>query len=108
MFINIYVKLIFNRFQNQSDSKYFFSVCSKSDNGIGEFDGMIQLTSKNDHNVIGRTYDIDLEGTEDVIRITYRNGDRYPETTCNGAEREAVIYIICNRKQVKEKNINNA
>lgn len=34
--------------------------------------------------------------------MTYRNGDKYPETTCNGAEREAVIYIICNRKQVKE------
>ena len=32
--------------------------------------------------------------------MTYRNGDKYPETTCNGAEREAVIYIICNRKQV--------
>lgn len=84
---------------DDGDHKYYFGVCSKSENSNNNDEAFIQINKKsNNYVVIGRLNDVDIEGfgvESKGIRLQYRNGDRYPNE-CNRAERHSVVYIICN------------
>ena len=61
---------------------------------------MIQINKKsNKPFIIGRLDDVDLEGSDLYIRITFKKGDNYG-TVCNRTERNAVVTIMCNTQNV--------
>ncbi len=61
---------------------------------------MIQIRKNStDKFVIGRLDDVDLEGSDLYIRITFKKGDKY-NNACGKAERNAVITIMCNTRNV--------
>lgn len=81
------------------DHEYYFGVCTKANEAEKSDEAFIQVNKKSRKQVvIGRLNDVDLEGfgiESPGIRIQYKNGDRYPHV-CNQAERNSVVYIICN------------
>jgi len=85
-----------------SDSEHFYSfgLCTKATNATVEDEAMIQIRKNStDKFVIGRLDDVDLEGSDLYIRITFKKGDKY-NNACGKAERNAVITIMCNTRNV--------
>lgn len=84
------------------DHKYYFSVCATSDNAANKSDGFIQVNKDNNSTfVLGRLNDVDMEGVENIIRVSYNDGDNY-QRACNKSSRSAVIYFVCDKNQAKD------
>lgn len=87
------------------DHKYYFSVCSTASSTLtlGATDGIIQVNKEsNNIFVLGRLNDVDLEGVENIIRMTYNDGDPY-QRACNRNKRTAVIYFVCDPNQKQDE-----
>ncbi|CAF0730628.1 unnamed protein product [Brachionus calyciflorus] len=83
-----------------NEHKYFFSICSKAQNANQTNEALVQMNKKTNKTfVLGRLDDVDLESATNLIRISYNNGDNYANA-CNKNERNAVIYLICDRNKV--------
>ncbi|RNA23752.1 cation-dependent mannose-6-phosphate receptor [Brachionus plicatilis] len=84
------------------EHKYFFSVCSKAENASLPNEAFIQVDKESNGKkqwVIGRLDDVDLEGTNEFVRLMYKNGDSYANA-CNKTERNAVIYLTCDSSKI--------
>lgn len=93
------LKPLFNKTYKHSnkDYNYYFGFCIEPTEAKkkNESVGMVQeRNDTKDQYVVGRFKDIDVEGTDDFIRMNYRNGDNYGNA-CNQSARNAVIYIQC-------------
>lgn len=81
-----------------NDHKYFFSVCSTAENSANSDEGFIQVNKASGKKfVLGRLNDVDFERAENVVRMVYKNGDRY-NNACGKAERSTVIYFVCDNQ----------
>lgn len=80
---------------------YFLTICSQAQNAKNPDEAFIQQQIKNDKKqwAIGRLNDVDLEGNDDFIRVSYKNGDAYAHS-CNRTERNAVFYLICDPNKI--------
>jgi len=87
---------------NDDEHYYSFGLCTKAQDANKTNEGMVQKNIKTNFTyIIGRLDDVDLEGTDQYIRLTYKKGDAY-KNTCGKAERNAVVIIMCNTKNDSE------
>lgn len=81
---------------------YDIGICSKATNDSAADVGVLQKNIKTTKTfIIGRLDDVDIEGSDQYIRIQYKNGDKYANA-CNKTSRTTVITIMCNSNNKEE------